>query len=117
MRASRVFGLILLASLAMHSGADDATLPPPTCTKPAPLVNQYDVRTPTTWIRLSTAPAQVASVIARLTRQYAIVRPVTSPSFNGFVATLTPSQVSKLRCDPDVATMEFDQFVSIAADK
>jgi hypothetical protein len=100
-------------ALAVGCGGS-ASLLAPQCVSPAPLLGQFNPAAPG-YIVLFHDQVNAVAETQRLAATYAFTpKYVYESALKGFAAELAPSVVAALRCEPSVASMEYNQVVTLA---
>ena len=104
--------LFILACVAAN--ATDSDVIAPSCAQPARLENHFE-GSPYITVVLKPSAKDRQSVVRGLSRKYGFQIIAVYHAVNGFtVSLLSPEEIAKLRCEPEVDTVTYDQKVSIS---
>jgi hypothetical protein len=105
--------LIVALLLPLAAMADDSSVVTPTCEHPARLEGNFD-GSPSIIVMLKADTPDYQAVAVTLSRKYGFKLRWGFRSMKGFIADLlSPAEIAKLRCEPEVETVSYDQRTSI----
>jgi len=111
--------LPILASLllALTAPAESLSVITPACSQPARLEGHFD-GSPSISVLLKADVPDSQAVALALSKKYGFrILWVLRATGKGFIASLlTPSEIAKLRCEPDVEIISYAQKTSISQD-
>jgi len=105
---------LLSSSLLLAAACQNSTDPWLSCLQPAPLLGQANPMAPG-YIVVFHPGVDPAAETSRLAARYGFTPThLYTAALLGFSASLTPTSVGGLRCEPSVSYMEHDGVVTIA---
>ena len=105
---------LLSSSLLLAAACQNSTDPRLSCLEPAPLLGQANPMAPG-YIVVFHPGVDPAAETSRLAARYGFTPThLYTAALLGFSASLTPTSVGGLRCEPSVSYMEHDGVVTIA---
>ena len=98
--------------LTLGTGCREMAGPPAlACAQPAPLSGTYDPTAPGYIVQYQSAVEPISET-SRLAAKYDFTPAhVYTAALHGFAATLTPDAVAGVRCEPSVASLEYNQVI------
>ena len=104
----------MMLSVAGH--ANDSSVITPSCAEPARLEGQFDPAAPHLVVVLKADVQNSQAVAVALSRKYGFSLRWVFRTLKGFAASLlTPAELARLRCEPEVEVVSYDQQTTISA--
>ena len=105
---------LISSTLLLAAACQNSTGPQLSCLQPAPLLGEANPMAPGYIVVYHPGVDPVAET-SRLAARYGFTPThVYAAALLGFSASLTPTSVGELRCEPNVSYMEHDGVVTIA---
>jgi hypothetical protein len=110
----RAFLILAAVFIAFPLSAEDVEVITPTCAQPAELEGHFDGSASIGVLLKADTPDSQAVAVA-LSKKYGFRVLWILRAGKGFIASLlTPSEIAKLRCEPDVETISYGQKTTIS---